>query len=220
MYYKGSASLLINGRVLGYLGRKLMLESSGYCFAVDCCLHQHGFLFGYYTSYHWVCTCLFQINYLSVSLQINDNLEAIWCNLKCKMVSYLVTNSDGMMLSWSTFVASQNKDSKAGQEEPCQCKLDPRWKIFLTSCFNVTWPYCCCIVSPFIFSLIVAPSRRGDLEILGYCIVQWLCSQLPWEDKLSDKKYVSNEKNRYAMKLSHFFMLWFHMKMCSAIQLL
>ncbi|KAK7904002.1 hypothetical protein WMY93_016609 [Mugilogobius chulae] len=30
------------------------------------------------------------------------------------------------------------------------------------------------------------PSRRADLEILGYCLVQWLCGRLPWEDKLQD----------------------------------
>uniref|UniRef100_A0A8C5T5H0 non-specific serine/threonine protein kinase n=1 Tax=Malurus cyaneus samueli TaxID=2593467 RepID=A0A8C5T5H0_9PASS len=32
----------------------------------------------------------------------------------------------------------------------------------------------------------VAPSRRGDLEILGYCMLQWLCGKLPWEQNLKD----------------------------------
>lgn len=43
----------------------------------------------------------------------------------------------------------------------------------------------------------VAPSRRGDLEILGYCALQWLCGRLPWEDKLTDKNYVRDAKIKY-----------------------
>lgn len=40
----------------------------------------------------------------------------------------------------------------------------------------------------------VSPARRGDLEILGYCMVQWLCGRLPWEDKLQDPVYVRDSK--------------------------
>ena len=40
----------------------------------------------------------------------------------------------------------------------------------------------------------LAPSRRGDLEILGYCMLQWLCGELPWENKLSDPNYVAKSK--------------------------
>lgn len=42
-----------------------------------------------------------------------------------------------------------------------------------------------------------APSRRGDLEILGYCMLQWLCKKLPWEKNLADKDYVMKEKDKY-----------------------
>uniref|UniRef100_A0AAR2IM31 Serine/threonine-protein kinase VRK1 n=1 Tax=Pygocentrus nattereri TaxID=42514 RepID=A0AAR2IM31_PYGNA len=42
----------------------------------------------------------------------------------------------------------------------------------------------------------VTPSRRGDLEILGYCMIQWLCGRLPWEDKLQDPVYVRDSKLR------------------------
>jgi len=42
--------------------------------------------------------------------------------------------------------------------------------------------------------IFVVTSRRGDLEILGYVMLQWLCDRLPWEKNLSDKEYVSNEK--------------------------
>ena len=45
----------------------------------------------------------------------------------------------------------------------------------------------------------VAPSRRTDLEILGYVMLQWLCSKLPWEDNLADKEYVMNSKIRCSL---------------------
>lgn len=48
----------------------------------------------------------------------------------------------------------------------------------------------------------VAPSRRGDLEILGYCMVQWLCGCLPWEDRLTDPNYVRDSKIRYRESIS------------------
>lgn len=38
------------------------------------------------------------------------------------------------------------------------------------------------------------PSRRADLEILGYNMVQWLCGKLPWEDKLQNCDYVAQQK--------------------------
>ena len=41
------------------------------------------------------------------------------------------------------------------------------------------------------------PSRRGDLEILGYCLLQWACSQLPWEGYLEDKDRVAQQKMKY-----------------------
>jgi len=43
----------------------------------------------------------------------------------------------------------------------------------------------------------LAPSRRGDLEVLSYCMLQWLCSKLPWEDNLNNKDYVMNEKLKF-----------------------
>lgn len=48
------------------------------------------------------------------------------------------------------------------------------------------------------------PSRRGDLEILCYCMVQWLCGQLPWEDKLQDPLYVRDSKIRCRDSVSEF----------------
>ncbi|KAF6036019.1 VRK1 [Bugula neritina] len=40
------------------------------------------------------------------------------------------------------------------------------------------------------------PSRRGDLEILGYCCIQWLCSELPWETCLNQPEKVKSLKEQ------------------------
>uniref|UniRef100_A0A667XTB4 non-specific serine/threonine protein kinase n=1 Tax=Myripristis murdjan TaxID=586833 RepID=A0A667XTB4_9TELE len=50
----------------------------------------------------------------------------------------------------------------------------------------------------------VAPCRRGDLEILSYCMVQWLCGRLPWEDNLQDPLYVRDSKIRCQENISEF----------------
>ncbi|XP_041668758.1 serine/threonine-protein kinase VRK1 [Cheilinus undulatus] len=49
-----------------------------------------------------------------------------------------------------------------------------------------------------------SPSRRSDLEILSYCMVQWLCGRLPWEDKLQDPIYVRDSKIRSQGNISEF----------------
>ncbi|KAJ9596118.1 hypothetical protein L9F63_012702, partial [Diploptera punctata] len=38
------------------------------------------------------------------------------------------------------------------------------------------------------------PTMRGDMEILGYNMLQWLASKLPWEDDLSDPQRVHQLK--------------------------
>ncbi|KAL0968937.1 hypothetical protein UPYG_G00220170 [Umbra pygmaea] len=50
----------------------------------------------------------------------------------------------------------------------------------------------------------VSPCRRSDLEILSYCMVQWLCGKLPWEDKLQDPLYVRDAKIRCQDDISAF----------------
>ncbi|XP_073683178.1 serine/threonine-protein kinase VRK1 isoform X1 [Garra rufa] len=50
----------------------------------------------------------------------------------------------------------------------------------------------------------VSPSRRADLEILGYCMIQWLCGRLPWEDKLQDPLYVRDSKLRCRDNIDEF----------------
>ncbi|XP_043199465.1 serine/threonine-protein kinase VRK1-like isoform X2 [Amphibalanus amphitrite] len=42
-----------------------------------------------------------------------------------------------------------------------------------------------------------AHSRRGDLEILGYNLLQWTAGRLPWQHLLHDADLVAAEKNRH-----------------------
>lgn len=44
--------------------------------------------------------------------------------------------------------------------------------------------------------LFLAMSRKGDLEILGYNLLQWLVGYLPWEMDLSDPDRVATLKKR------------------------
>uniref|UniRef100_A0A4W3JT35 non-specific serine/threonine protein kinase n=1 Tax=Callorhinchus milii TaxID=7868 RepID=A0A4W3JT35_CALMI len=43
----------------------------------------------------------------------------------------------------------------------------------------------------------VGPSRRSDLETLGYCVLKALCHSLPWSEKIDDPNFVMEEKQRY-----------------------
>ncbi|PKK26313.1 vaccinia related kinase 2 [Columba livia] len=54
----------------------------------------------------------------------------------------------------------------------------------------------------------VAPSRRGDLEILGYCMLQWLCGKLPWEQNLNDPVAVQAAKTKLMDELPHSVLEW------------
>ncbi|NXA52033.1 VRK2 kinase, partial [Nothocercus julius] len=54
----------------------------------------------------------------------------------------------------------------------------------------------------------VAPSRRGDLEILGYCMLQWVCGKLPWEQNLKDPVAVQTAKTKLLDELPHSVMEW------------
>uniref|UniRef100_A0A672N7P6 non-specific serine/threonine protein kinase n=1 Tax=Sinocyclocheilus grahami TaxID=75366 RepID=A0A672N7P6_SINGR len=43
----------------------------------------------------------------------------------------------------------------------------------------------------------VAPSRRGDLEVLGYCLLHWQCGTLPWLSSLKNPAEVQEAKAKY-----------------------
>ncbi|XP_053568007.1 serine/threonine-protein kinase VRK2 [Bombina bombina] len=47
----------------------------------------------------------------------------------------------------------------------------------------------------------VAPSRRGDLEILAYCMLNWLCGKLPWDHNLKDPSAVQASKTKLLQDL-------------------
>ncbi|XP_071337570.1 serine/threonine-protein kinase VRK2 isoform X2 [Trachinotus anak] len=40
------------------------------------------------------------------------------------------------------------------------------------------------------------PSRRGDLQILGFCLLHWLCDSLPWDRVLRNPAQVQEAKTR------------------------
>ncbi|OZC11905.1 hypothetical protein X798_01086 [Onchocerca flexuosa] len=46
-----------------------------------------------------------------------------------------------------------------------------------------------------------APSFRGDLEILGYNILYWLCGTLPWQKCLQKPEAVMMEKEKFSKEL-------------------
>ncbi|XP_026280806.1 serine/threonine-protein kinase VRK1 isoform X2 [Frankliniella occidentalis] len=54
-----------------------------------------------------------------------------------------------------------------------------------------------------------AHSRRGDMEILAYNMLQWVCSRLPWEDDLSDPEKVAEQKRECMDNIPHFLRLCF-----------
>ncbi|KAK6293607.1 hypothetical protein J4Q44_G00359330 [Coregonus suidteri] len=47
----------------------------------------------------------------------------------------------------------------------------------------------------------VAPSRRGDLEVLGFCLLHWLCGALPWDSVLKNPIQVQEAKTRLIANL-------------------
>ncbi|XP_048373957.1 serine/threonine-protein kinase VRK2 isoform X2 [Sphaerodactylus townsendi] len=54
----------------------------------------------------------------------------------------------------------------------------------------------------------VAQSRRGDLEILGYCMLQWICGKLPWEKDLTNPEAVQAAKTKFMDELPDSVTRW------------
>ncbi|NP_001388334.1 serine/threonine-protein kinase VRK2 [Rattus norvegicus] len=54
----------------------------------------------------------------------------------------------------------------------------------------------------------VAPSRRSDVEILGYCMLRWLCGKLPWETNLENPVAVQTAKTKLLDELPESVLKW------------
>ncbi|XP_073905864.1 serine/threonine-protein kinase VRK2 isoform X2 [Castor canadensis] len=54
----------------------------------------------------------------------------------------------------------------------------------------------------------VALSRRSDVEILGYCMLRWLCGKLPWERNLQDPVAVQTAKTNLLDELPESVLKW------------
>lgn len=54
----------------------------------------------------------------------------------------------------------------------------------------------------------VAPSRRSDVEILGYCMLRWLCGKLPWDANLEDPLAVQTAKTNLLDELPQSVLSW------------
>nr|XP_023696833.1 serine/threonine-protein kinase VRK2-like [Paramormyrops kingsleyae] len=63
------------------------------------------------------------------------------------------------------------------------------------SCMRVTNPLACFL------PVSTAPSRRSDLENLGYCLLHWLCGTLPWDSMLKNPVHVQEAKARLMANL-------------------
>ncbi|KAL8588864.1 hypothetical protein ACOMHN_051458 [Nucella lapillus] len=58
------------------------------------------------------------------------------------------------------------------------------------------------------------PSRRGDLETLGYCVLEWLSGQLPWLSALHSKDRVRDLKARHMTDVPGLLKACFGTKPC------
>lgn len=55
----------------------------------------------------------------------------------------------------------------------------------------------------YIFVILSVPTQRGDIEVLCYNMILWLCGSLPWE-KLVDKVTVQREKGKAFENINDF----------------
>jgi len=61
-------------------------------------------------------------------------------------------------------------------------------------------------------------SRRGDLEILGYCLVKWMSGHLPWDSSKKDHERVFTMKRKCFSDLPNFMLDSFDKSEMTALQ--
>lgn len=77
-------------------------------------------------------------------------------------------------------------------------------QVFISLLFSVNSPPSLfshpipCLCSVLLSFSVAAPSRRGDLEVLGYCLLHWQCGTLPWLSMLRNPVQVQEAKAKYA----------------------
>ncbi|KAG7229914.1 hypothetical protein INR49_009632 [Caranx melampygus] len=59
---------------------------------------------------------------------------------------------------------------------------------------SIVWIFCAARVKTYVEH--PSPSRRSDLQILGFCLLHWLCRSLPWDDVLRNPAQVQEAKTR------------------------
>ncbi|XP_041125076.1 inactive serine/threonine-protein kinase VRK3 isoform X2 [Polyodon spathula] len=62
------------------------------------------------------------------------------------------------------------------------------------------------------------PSRRSDLQSLGYCMLKWVCGSLPWSDQIDNPSAVMAEKERYKTDVKGLLEQGFGKRKTSALQ--
>ncbi|XP_053936662.1 inactive serine/threonine-protein kinase VRK3 isoform X2 [Cuculus canorus] len=62
------------------------------------------------------------------------------------------------------------------------------------------------------------PSRRSDLESLGYCLLKWLCGFLPWSDVLDKAETVEEKKEKFKEDVKCLLQLCFRQRPTPAKQ--
>lgn len=73
---------------------------------------------------------------------------------------------------------------------------------------NTVCYFCVGIIS----NCIPVPTRRGDLEILIYNLIQWLGCTLPWENNIKDPMAVKASKEKYMADIPLFMKTCFGSK--------